>query len=63
MYKELEDFDMFVDDIISSDVNLLKSELDFLIMQYIFDSLELDQFKKYRESINTADLVDSYLVA
>ena len=39
MSKELEAFDMFVDDIISSEDNLLKCELDYLIMQYIFESL------------------------
>ena len=45
MSKELEAFDMFVDDIISSESNLLKGELDYLIMQYIFESLELDNIK------------------
>tara|TARA_B100000212_G_scaffold340033_1_gene319684 strand:- start:16 stop:207 length:192 start_codon:yes stop_codon:yes gene_type:complete len=63
MSKELEAFDIFVDDIISSEDNLLKSELDFLLMQYIFDSLELDNFKDYDESINSGDYADSYLVA
>ena len=42
MNKELDSFDNFVDDIISSDVNLLKGELDILLMQYIFNSLELE---------------------
>ena len=42
MNKELDSFDNFVDDIISSDENLLKGELDILLMQYIFNSLELD---------------------
>ena len=45
MNKELDSFDNFVDDIISSDENLLKGELDILLMQYIFGSLELDNFK------------------
>tara|TARA_B100000927_G_scaffold250675_1_gene215198 strand:- start:583 stop:756 length:174 start_codon:yes stop_codon:yes gene_type:complete len=44
MNKELEAFDLFVDDIISSEDNLLKGELDFLLMQYIFDSLDLNNF-------------------
>jgi len=42
MNKELDSFDIFVDDIISSDENLLKGELDILLMQYIFNSLELE---------------------
>ena len=45
MNRELDSFDMFVDDIISADENLLKGELDILLMQYIFSSLELDNFK------------------
>ena len=34
-------FDDFVDDLISSDVNLLKGELDFLLMQTLFNSIDL----------------------
>ena len=34
-------FDDFVDDLLSSDVNLLKGELDFLLMQHLFNSLDL----------------------
>ena len=34
-------FDEFVDDLLSSDVNLLKGELDFLLMQYLFNSIDL----------------------
>ena len=45
MNRELNSFDTFVDDIISADENLLKGELDILLMQYIFNSLELDDFK------------------
>ena len=63
MNKEIESFDMFVDDIISSENNLLKGELDFLLMQYIFESLELDNFKDYKKSYKSADYADSYLVA
>ena len=63
MHKELESFDLFVDDIISSEENLLKGELDFLLMQYIFNSLELNNLKDYDESINLEDYSDSYLVA
>ena len=63
MSKELEAFDIFVDDIISSEDNLLKCELDFLLMQYIFESLELDNFKESNKSINSRKYTDSYLVA
>ena len=45
MNRELDSFDMFVDDIISADENLLKGELDILLMQYIFSSLELENFE------------------
>ena len=37
----LNTFDYFVDDLLSSDVDLLKGELDFLIIQHIFQSLDL----------------------
>ena len=45
MNRELDSFDMFVDDIITSDENLLKGELDILLMQYVFRSLELENLK------------------
>ena len=63
MSKELESFDMFVDDIISSEDNLLKGELDYLIMQYIFESLELDIFNENNKSTSAGDYADSYLAA
>ena len=63
MSKELEAFDCFVDDIISSEENLLKGELDYLIMQYIFDSLELDNFNDNYNSTSSDDYAASYLVA
>ena len=63
MSKELDTFDMFVDDIISSEHNLLKGELDFLLMQFIFESLELDNFKDHNESFNKGDYSEAYLVA
>ena len=46
MKRELDTFDIFVDDIISSDEHLLKGELDILLMQYIFSSLELNNLHK-----------------
>ena len=63
MNKELETFDIFVDDIISSEDNLLKGELDFLLMQFIFESLELDNLNNYSKFTNSQDFADSYLVA
>tara|TARA_B100001109_G_scaffold41170_1_gene32523 strand:+ start:2118 stop:2309 length:192 start_codon:yes stop_codon:yes gene_type:complete len=63
MNKELEVFDSFVDDIISSDDNLLKGELDFLLMQYIFDSLDLDNFNYYEKNKNLEDYSESYKAA
>tara|TARA_Y100001968_G_C18961240_1_gene527836 strand:+ start:79 stop:270 length:192 start_codon:yes stop_codon:yes gene_type:complete len=63
MSKELESFDMFVDDIISSEENLLKGELDYLIMQYIFESLELDIFNENNKSTSAGGYADSYLAA
>ena len=63
MSKELEAFDTFVDDIISSENNLLKCELDYLIMQYIFESLELDNFNVNNKSLSSGDYAESYLVA
>jgi len=41
MTSEFSSFDLFVDDILESDENLLKGELDFILMQYLFNSLEL----------------------
>ena len=39
-------FDDFVDDLLSSDVNLLKGELDFLLIQHLFNSLDLKLINK-----------------
>ena len=39
-------FDYFVDDLLSSDVNLLKGELDFLLMQHLFNSIDLNLINK-----------------
>jgi len=63
MSRELESFDMFIDDIISSKENLLKGELDFLLMQYIFESLELDNLEGFDKTSNSEEYADSYLVA
>ena len=52
MDRELETFEIFVDDIISSNENLLKGELDILLMQYIFNSLELDNLENIDKDTN-----------
>ena len=39
-------FDDFVDDLLSSNVNLLKGELDFLLMQHLFNSIDLKSINK-----------------
>ena len=39
-------FDDFVDDLLSSDVNLLIGELDFLLMQDLFNSTDLKCINK-----------------
>ena len=63
MNKELESFDFFVDDIISSEDNLLKGELDLLLMQYLFESLDLEKFNDYDKYNNLEDYSESYLAA
>ena len=49
-------FDHFVDDLLSSDVNLLKGELDFLIMQHLFNSIDLKR-------VNKTEIKDSESIA
>ena len=39
-------FEDFVDDLLSSDVNLLRGELDFLLMQHLFNSIDLKLLNK-----------------
>ena len=39
-------FDDFVDDLLSTDVDLLKGELDFLVMQHLFNSIDLKRINK-----------------
>ena len=39
-------FDDFIDDLLSSDVDLLKGELDFLVMQHLFNSIDLKRPSK-----------------
>ena len=49
-------FDDFVDDLLSSDVDLLKGELDFLVMQHLFNSIDLNR-------INKSEIKDSESIA
>ena len=42
----LDTFDDFVDDLLASDVNLLKGELDYLLMQHLFNSINLKLINK-----------------
>ena len=49
-------FDDFVDDLISSDVNLLKGELDYLLMQHLFNSIDLKR-------INNTEIEENELLA
>ena len=56
MTPPLDSFDDFIDDILSSDIDLLKGELDFLLMQHIFQSIHLD-------SLKDADFMDKDLLA
>ena len=46
MNNDLETFNYFIDDLLFSEVNLLNNELDLLLMQYLFNSIDLDSLKK-----------------
>ena len=63
MSEELLNFDIFVDDIISSEDNLLKGELDFLLMQHIFDSTDLDNLKDLHKDLKSEDDFNIFLAA
>ena len=56
MNNELEIFNYFVDDLLSSDANLLNNELDILLMQYLFNSIEL-------EILNDIDIQQDIIIA
>ena len=38
-------FDDFVDDLLLADIDLLKGELNFLLMQHLFNSIDLKLIK------------------
>ena len=46
MNSFFDSFDDFVDDLLVSEVDLLKCELDFLIIQHLFNSIDLKVFKR-----------------
>ena len=50
MNNDLEIFNYFVDDLLSSEVNLLNNELDLLLMQYFFNSIDLESLKNIDSS-------------
>ena len=56
MKNDLETFDYFVDDLLSSDINLLKYELDLLLMQYLFNSIDLKELKDL-------DIQENFIIA
>ena len=41
----LETFDDFVDDLLCSEADLLKGELDYLLIQHLFQSFDLERIK------------------
>ena len=45
-------FDDFIDDLLLSDVNLLKGELDYLLMQHLFNSIDLKIINKTENEEN-----------
>ncbi|ABB49883.1 hypothetical protein PMT9312_0823 [Prochlorococcus marinus str. MIT 9312] len=45
-------FDDFVDDLLTDDVDLLKGELDYLLMQHLFNSIDLRLIKTTELSKN-----------
>ena len=50
----LDAFDDYVDDLLSSDVDLLKGELDFLIIQHIMQSIDLKVLGNVKSENNDA---------
>ena len=51
----LEEFDDLVDDLLNSDIDIFKDELDLLAFQHLFDSIYLDGLKNV-ENINIDNL-------
>ena len=49
-------FDDFVDDLLASDCHLLKGELDLLLIQHLFNSIDLNM-------IHTTEFCDDHSLA
>ena len=47
MNTDLEIFNFFVDDLLSSDADLLNNEIDILLMQYLFNSIDLNSLNDF----------------
>lgn len=45
-------FDDFVDDLLASNMDLLKYELDILLIQYMFNSIDLKNIKTIEDHNN-----------
>ena len=56
MNPHTDTFDAFIDDLLASDVDLLKGELDLLLMQHLFNSIDL-------KLSNKTDSEDNHLLA
>tara|TARA_Y100000991_G_scaffold99980_1_gene75482 strand:- start:357 stop:530 length:174 start_codon:yes stop_codon:yes gene_type:complete len=56
MDKELETFNYFVDDLLTKETNLLKHELDLLLIQHLFNSIDL-------EALNNLDIQQDFILA
>ncbi len=41
MHPFLDTFDDYIDDLLASDIHLLRGELDLLLMQYLYNSIDL----------------------
>ena len=56
MSSHFETFNYFIDDVLSSNASLLKYELDVLLMQHLFNTIDLEEFKdiNIKEDINVA---------
>ena len=52
MDPHLKNFDQFVDDLLTSDIDILKGELDLLVIQHIFQSIYLEDLNNIEYTNN-----------
>ena len=52
MDPHLENFDYFIDDLLTSDIDILNGELDLLVIQHIFQSIYLDDLQNVEYTNN-----------